>query len=169
MPLSFQLAAYVAIVMPFTREFGMLCTECGADITAQRNGKSKRAGLCTRCGRKIRISGYFRSYYAANRDRILAKNQKWARDNGERVVELRRLRSERRPKVVREPKFCIDCGTLVIRAERCRRCYVRNRYATDSDYRARRQASTRRWLQRKRSAAIATAGDAGGVRGMAAS
>ena len=132
----------------------MRCKECDANIEGQRNGKSKRAGLCAKCGRKARLSEYFQKYYIANRDVVLAKNRQWAQDNRERIVELRRRRAAIKPKVVREPKACIDCGTQVVRAERCRKCYVRHRYATNLDYRARRLASTRRWMQKKRAAQI---------------
>ena len=147
----------------------MRCTECDADITGQRNGKSKQAGLCTRCGRKARLAEYFRHYYVANREVILAKNRRWAQDNHQRVVELRRRRAALRPKIVREPQACIDCGTLVVRAERCRKCYVRNRYATNPDYRARRLESTRRWTQRKRAMLGAGNVAAAGTGEMAAS
>ncbi len=133
----------------------MRCKECDTNIESQRNGKSKRAGLCATCGRKARLSEYFREYYIANRDTVLAKNRQWAVDNRERILELRRRRASLRPRVVREPKACIDCGELVIRAERCRKCYVRYRYATNLDYRARRLASTRRWMQNKRAKQIA--------------
>ena len=131
------------------------CKECDADIEGQRNGKSRRAGLCARCGRKARLSGYFRNYYVANREAVLTKNRQWARDNRERIVELRRRRAALKPKIVREPKACADCGARVVRAERCRKCYVRHRYATNLDYRARRLASTRRWMENKRAARIA--------------
>ena len=147
----------------------MRCTNCDADISGQRNGKSKRAGLCTRCGRKIRLARYFRSYYVTNREVILAKNRQWAEDNHERVVELRHRRAALRPRVVREPKACIDCGTMVARAERCRKCYVRNRYATNPDYRDRRLESTRRWSERKRAALTGNASAAPVTGEMAAS
>ncbi len=147
----------------------MRCKECATDIAGQRNGKSKRAGLCTRCGRKARLAEYFRKYYVTHRDVILAKNRQWAQDNRERVIELRRHRAALRPKVVREPPACIDCGTLVVRAERCRKCYVRNRYATNPEYRARRLESTRRWMRRKRAARVASNVAAAGTGEMAAS
>ena len=147
----------------------MRCSECDTDITGQRNGKSKRAGLCTRCGRRVRLARYFQKYYVANRDLILTKNRRWAQDNRDRVVELRRIRARLRPRVVREPHGCIDCGTLVLRAERCCKCYVRYRYSTNPEYRARRLESTRRWMMRKRTARIAGNETAAGSGEMAAS
>ena len=81
--------------------------------------------------------------------RILAKNRRWAKDNKDKLVLLRQARQTRLPKDSEQPRACIECGTLVVRAQRCRRCYIRFRYATDAEYRARRLATTRRWLERR--------------------
>ena len=128
----------------------MQCRDCGADITSQRNGKSKRGGLCSSCGRRRRLAVYFRQYYLKNRESVLAKNRKWAEDNKERVSELRKMRASTRPRPVRVPVYCIDCGDQVVRAQRSRRCYVRHRYATDTNYRTRSLETTRRWVERQR-------------------
>lgn len=128
----------------------MKCRECGADILAQRDGKSKRSGLCSSCGRRLRLASYFRQYYLGHRDTILAKNRRWADENKDRVAELRRVRAAARPRPPREPAYCIDCSAEVVRAERCRRCYVRHKYGTDPAYRQRRLETTRRWAERQR-------------------
>jgi len=128
----------------------LTCRRCGADITHQREGKSKRAGLCARCGRAERLSAYFKQYYQRNKEKILAKNRRWAAENKERVAELRRIRLAKQPRAAAEPKYCIDCGDVVQRALRCRKCYVRHKYHTDPEYRAKRLATTKRWAQKKR-------------------
>jgi hypothetical protein len=69
----------------------------------------------------------------------------------------------RKNRAADEPRRCLDCGEVVVRALRCRRCYTRYRYATDPEYRVRRLATTRRWLERRRSAQ-AEAGRTQGVR-----
>lgn len=106
--------------------------------------------LCLACGRRARRSAYFRSYYETHKDRILTKNRRWAKDNRDRLVQLRRARQVIRSRVVEEPRRCLDCSEEVVRAERCRRCYTRFRYATDPEYRVRRLETTRRWLERRR-------------------
>ena len=128
----------------------LTCARCDTDITGQRDGKSKRAGLCARCGRAERLSTYFKRYYQRNKDKILEKNRRWARENKERVAELRRIRLSKQPKKPKEPQFCTDCGTVVQRALRCRKCYVRNKYHTDAEYRRKRLVTTKRWAQKKR-------------------
>ena len=122
----------------------LTCARCDTDITGQRDGKSKRAGLCARCGRAERLSTYFKRYYQRNKDKILEKNRRWARENKERVAELRRIRLSKQPKKPKEPQFCTDCGTVVQRALRCRKCYVRNKYHTDAEYRRKRLITTKR-------------------------
>jgi hypothetical protein len=131
------------------------CASCGESLTPQ--GRSRRvarteSGLCLSCDRRVRRSAYFRVYYEAHRDRILDKNRRWARENRERLVHLRRARQLRKSRSVDEPRRCLDCGEVVVRALRCRRCYTRYRYATDPAYRLRRLATTRRWLERRRAA-----------------
>jgi hypothetical protein len=130
-----------------------VCTSCGAPLVQPR--RARRAapsdnGLCLSCDRRVRRSAYFRTYYESHRDRILDKNRKWARDNRERLVQLRRARQLRKSRAADEPRRCLDCGEVVVRALRCRRCYTRYRYATDPEYRVRRLATTRRWLERRR-------------------
>jgi hypothetical protein len=132
-----------------------VCVSCGAPLVT--SGRTRRAaatesGLCLSCDRRERRSSYFRTYYEAHRDRILDKNRKWAKDNRERLVQLRRARQFRKSRSVDDPRRCLDCGEVVVRALRCRRCYTRYRYATDPEYRVRRLATTRRWLERRRSA-----------------
>jgi hypothetical protein len=129
------------------------CASCGESLTPP--GRSRRvarteSGLCLSCDRRVRRSAYFRVYYEAHRDRILDKNRRWARENRERLVHLRRARQLRKSRSTDEPRRCLDCGEVVVRALRCRRCYTRYRYATDPAYRLRRLATTRRWLERRR-------------------
>ena len=66
------------------------------------------------------------------------------------MAELRRIRLSKQPKKPKEPQFCTDCGTVVQRALRCRKCYVRNKYHTDAEYRRKRLITTKRWAQKKR-------------------
>jgi hypothetical protein len=40
-------------------------------------------------------SEYYREYYLKNRERILAKNRKWNKENAERVKEIRKLSDEK--------------------------------------------------------------------------
>jgi hypothetical protein len=89
---------------------------------------------------------YFRAYYLAHKAAILAKNRQWARDHRAELTALRR----RAAGLLRTSTVCVDCGVGVGRAERCRRCSGRYRYHTDPDYRARRLATTARWLARTR-------------------
>jgi hypothetical protein len=143
-----------------------VCTKCGAPIVVPAHARRlvrSDSSLCLSCDRRARRSAYFRSYYEAHRDRILDKNRKWARENRERLVHLRRARQLRKNRAADEPRRCLDCGEVVVRALRCRRCYTRYRYATDPEYRVRRLATTRRWLERRRSAQ-AEAGRTQGVR-----
>jgi len=51
----------------------------------------------------------------------------------------------------RKPRSCIGCGAPVVKAVRCRRCYVRHRYATDPAYRARQLAMQENWRRRRQS------------------
>lgn len=125
------------------------CERCGGVIAARRRRLMVDSQLCPRCEQRARRSAYFRLYYEAHKGPILDKNRRWARDNKERLRLLRRARLERQPPKRDEPRACIDCGTSVTRALRCRKCYIRFRYATDPDYRVRRLATTRRWLQRR--------------------
>jgi hypothetical protein len=123
-------------------------------MVAEGRGRRRAPGdstLCVNCDRRARRSAYFRTYYESHRDRILDKNRKWARDNRERLVQLRRARQLRRTRDD-DPRRCLDCGEVVVRALRCRRCYTRFRYASDPEYRVRRLATTRRWLDRRREA-----------------
>ena len=94
-----------------------------------------------------RRAAYFRTYYERHRDAILEKNRKWGAEHKARMKELRRARRAATPP--REPERCADCGELVPRGPRCRNCHARWRYAQDPDYRTRRLAATRRWLQRR--------------------
>jgi hypothetical protein len=132
-----------------------VCVRCGAPLVTERRHRRTAVvdpSLCLNCDRRARRSAYFRTYYESNRERILDKNRKWARDNRERLVQLRRARQIRKTRDSDEPRRCVDCGEIVVRALRCRRCYTRFRYATDPEYRVRRLATTRRWLDRRREA-----------------
>lgn len=97
-----------------------------------------------------RRSTYFRAYYLAHREAILAKNRAWYRAHPERPRELARLRRARLPP--RPPRACLDCGASITRGLRCPRCRARYRYAVDPAYRARKLAATRAWLARRRAA-----------------
>jgi hypothetical protein len=118
----------------------------------KRHTAHRDATLCLACDQRARRSEYFRVYYAAHKERILDKNRRWARDNREKLVQLRQARQSQHT-VPAAPRRCLDCDTLVVRAARCRRCYIRYRYATDPEYRSRRLETTRRWLQRQQGAA----------------
>lgn len=126
-----------------------LCAQCGATIVRRRRTSKQNPGLCTGCDQRERRSAYFRSYYAEHKERILTKNRRWARDNKEKIVQLRQARRSREIDEAAEERQCLDCGVAVTRAERCRRCYIRFRYATDPSYRERRLATTRRWLDKR--------------------
>jgi hypothetical protein len=123
-----------------------VCERCGGAIVRRRVRAAHDHSLCLRCEQKARAAAYFRSYYASNKDRILDKNRRWAKDNASALAERRRVRAAQRPAEARQ---CVDCGAAVARAERCRRCHVRHRYATDPDFRAQRLAITQRWLTRR--------------------
>jgi hypothetical protein len=122
------------------------CAKCGEPIVRRRIRASHDLSLCLRCEQKARAAAYFQMYYTSNKDRILNKNRRWAKDHGPTLAERRRARAAQK---VAEPKACIDCGTAVARAERCRRCHIRHRYATDPQYRAHRLSITRRWLDKR--------------------
>ncbi len=124
------------------------CAQCRAEIVRRRRTSRQNQDLCTACDQRERRAAYFRNYYEEHKDRILDKNRRWARDNKTRIVSLRQTR---RAKSVdgASSKSCLDCDTPVTRAERCRKCYIRFRYATDPTYRARRLATTRRWLDKR--------------------
>ena len=123
-----------------------VCEKCGGAIVRRRVRGTHDRSLCLRCEQKARAAAYFRSYYASNKDRILDKNRRWAKDNAGVLAERRRERAAQRPAQVRQ---CVDCGAPVARAARCRRCHVRHRYATDPAFRAQRLAITQRWLTRR--------------------
>ena len=125
------------------------CANCGVSIVRRRRTSRQNDSLCTTCDQRERRAAYFRSYYENHRDRILDKNRRWAKDNKGRIVELRQARRERDTSDAPQTKTCIDCSTPVTRAERCRKCYIRFRYRSDPAYRARRLATTRRWLEKR--------------------
>lgn len=125
------------------------CARCGAPIVRRRRSARQDRTLCLSCDQRARRASYFRSYYETNKDRILTKNRRWARENKDKLVQLRQARQARLAQTSDSPRYCLDCGTPVVRAERCRRCYIRHRYANDADYRSRRLATTRRWLNRR--------------------
>jgi hypothetical protein len=127
------------------------CAKCGEPIVRRRVRASHDLSLCLRCEQKARAAAYFQVYYATNKQRILEKNRRWAKEHAQLLAERRRQRTPERLDEVRQ---CVGCGTTLTRAERCRRCHVRHRYANDPEYRARRLAITRRWLS-KRAATMA--------------
>jgi hypothetical protein len=139
-----------------------LCERCGAPVnrvTSRRGapqgapeGTSRNEALCLACDQRARRAAYFKAYYEAHRDRILDKNRRWARDNQARLLALRQARLANQDHSDNEPKQCAECGAAVVRAERCRKCHIRSRYANDAEYRARRLATTRRWLARRAAA-----------------
>lgn len=105
--------------------------------------------MCAACDQRERRAAYFRSYYENHKDRILDKNRRWAKDNKTRIVQLRQARRVRDTSVLQTTRSCADCDTPVTRALRCRKCYIRFRYAHDPAYRERRLATTRRWLEKR--------------------
>src|ERR687885_1510019 len=93
------------------------CERCGAPIAHRRRRDPARATtLCLACDQRARRAAYFQRYYEAHKDRILAKNRRWAKDNKDKLVLLRQTR-ETRGKAAEEPRHCVDCGTSVVRAE----------------------------------------------------
>jgi hypothetical protein len=92
-------------------------------------------------------AAYFRGYYERHKAEILEKNRKWGAEHKDRLKALRQAR--RAQTAPPEPAACVDCARPVPHGPRCRNCHARHRYATDPDYRARRLASTRRWLERR--------------------
>jgi hypothetical protein len=128
-----------------------LCSRCGSPINRRRRNNRQDDTLCATCDQRDRRAAYFRSYYEEHRDRILDKNRRWARDNKTRIVQLRQARRVRDVDVTAVSRACIDCQAPVTRALRCRKCYIRFRYANDMAYRERRLATTRRWLEKRAS------------------
>jgi hypothetical protein len=122
------------------------CAKCGEPIVRRRVRASHDLSLCLRCEQRARASAYFQVYYTTNKQRILEKNRRWAKEHAQLLAERRRQRA---PERIGEARQCIGCGTALVRAERCRRCHVRYRYANDPEYRARRLAITRRWLRKR--------------------
>jgi hypothetical protein len=100
-----------------------------------------------RAAQAAKRAAYFRGYYERNKARILEKNRKWGAEHKARIAAARRARRAQSPPPV--PIVCRDCGLLVPRGPRCRNCHARWRYTQDPDYRARRLAATRRWLERR--------------------
>ena len=125
------------------------CVRCGASIARRRRNARQNGELCSTCDQRDRRAAYFRSYYENHKDRILDKNRRWAKDNKTRIVQLRQARRERDTSEIQTSRSCADCDTPVTRALRCRKCYIRFRYANDPAYRARRLATTRRWLEKR--------------------
>ncbi|HEU5317403.1 MAG TPA: hypothetical protein VFX49_14930, partial [Chloroflexota bacterium] len=121
----------------------------GAAVMRRRRSARQNEALCATCDQRERRAAYFRSYYENHKDRILDKNRRWARDNKTRIVQLRQARRVRDADSSAVTKTCLDCDTPVTRAVRCRKCYIRFRYANDAAYRARRLATTRRWLLKR--------------------
>lgn len=136
-----------------------VCSRCGAPAPAARplvltGGRADGhvGSLCAGCSQRARRAAYFRAYYVSHKARILDKNRQWARDNKAKIGQIRRARRQNRPPQSESVHRCLDCDAAVLRAERCRRCSIRHRYAIDPGYRARRLETTRRWLQRRRGA-----------------
>ena len=125
------------------------CSRCAAPIMRRRRSAKANDTLCSTCDQRERRAAYFRSYYEDHKDKILDKNRRWAKDNKTRIVQLRSARREKDLEAGEATRKCLDCETAVTRASRCRKCYIRYRYATDPAYRARRLATTRRWLSKR--------------------
>lgn len=128
------------------------CSRCGSPIARRRRSSRQNETLCATCDQRERRAAYFRSYYEEHKDRILDKNRRWARDNKARIVQLRQARRVRDVDTSVVRRTCLDCEAQVTRAQRCRKCYIRFRYASDPAYRARRLATTRRWLEKRAAA-----------------
>ena len=125
-----------------------LCARCSGPVVRRRRSAKQNNALCTACDQRERRAAYFRSYYEEHKDKILHKNRRWAKDNKPRIVQLRQARRVK-DETSATARKCLDCDTQVTRAARCRKCYIRYRYATDPTYRARRLATTRRWLEKR--------------------
>lgn len=67
-------------------------------------------------------------------------------------IDVSRFFPDHRPYDAPEPpseRRCVGCGAPVQRAERCRRCYLRYRYATNPAVRAKQLALQARWRKRQ--------------------
>lgn len=134
------------------------CVRCGEPVSTRRRTSKRNEELCVACDQRERRAAYFRTYYEEHKDRILDKNRRWAKDNKSRIVQLRQARRVKNDDSSATVRTCLDCDASVTRASRCRRCYIRFRYATDTTYRERRLATTRRWLEKRQHEAARRAG-----------
>lgn len=108
-----------------------VCRECGAPITTTRSCKSKRAGLCSKCFKRLydrsyrtthkdRYKEYAHKYYETNRDKLREKNtlQKrvWRSVNRTHYREYQRdykrhIRNNGDYEWQELPTTCSQCGT----------------------------------------------------------
>lgn len=140
----------VATLLGEVSQLHPTCTQCGDHIVRRRRTTKQNPELCARCDQRERRADYFRTYYEEHKERILDKNRRWAKDNKEKITQLRQARREKVVDESGDQHRCLDCDAPVARASRCRRCYIRFRYANDGEYRERRLATTRRWLEKRR-------------------
>src|SRR6266542_419796 len=92
-------AATRGVVGPGARAAqGQVCAECGQPIVRRRRSARQNSALCLACDQKARRSAYFQRYYETHKDRILAKNRRWAKDNKHKLVLLRQARQARLPR-----------------------------------------------------------------------
>lgn len=129
------------------------CQSCGALITSVRDCKSRRAGFCSKCYRRLydkayrdqhrgQYKAYQERYYQVNREKLREKNtvrkRAWRDANRLRYREYqrnykRRIRNQEEYQWESLPVTCGDCGEdistrLGTRSRRqglCPRCYRR--------------------------------------------
>ena len=144
------------------------CQECGTPITVRRTCKSKQAGLCSPCYKRLydkvyrqahkeHYNRYARRYYQANREKLRSKStaqkRAWRAANQLHYREYqrdykRRTRTNGSYPWEKLPNICQSCGEDISgrrasKARReglCPRCYVRKAHAAYSHTRKARKA-----------------------------
>lgn len=112
-----------------TTVFEIRCLLCGEVVACTLNPRPP-AGRCPRCGGCLQnepVLGDPREFGLAIRQ------------------EPGRCEREEPP----QPGRCVSCRAPVQRAERCRRCYLRHRYATCPEVRAKQLSLQAAWRQRQ--------------------
>lgn len=107
----------------------------GRTVQAMRHGASRHQ-RCPRCGGPM----------------FLDPSHQAPRDLG--IDESRIIPRQPRAEALEDhpERCCVSCGAPVQRAERCRRCYLRHRYATNPAVRAKQLALQAQWRKRQAAA-----------------
>ena len=144
-----------------------MCRECGAPITTTRSCKSKRAGLCSKCFKRLydrsyrqthkdRYKEYAHKYYESNREKLREKNTEqkrvWRAVNRTHYREYQRnykrhIRNNGHYDWQELPTTCGNCGTDIAdrwatksrREGFCPACYRRKAQAEYYNRKAARQ------------------------------